>query len=698
MKLDTEIPISTTDIPALSPTLMGETPNRPTQQESGKPLPAGTLIGQYVIEEQIGRGGMGAVYRGRHTMLDRTVAIKVLPADLAADTEFIARFKREANALARLQHPNIVAVYDMGIQGDLYYFVMEFVEGVNLRSLLHHKQIKPEQALAIVPRLCEALEYAHEQGVVHRDIKPENIMLDKRGEPKIADFGLAKIVKGDRGRTLVTQTQTVMGTVDYMAPEQREATKTADHRSDIYSLGVVLYEMLTGDLPIGRFAVPSKKAQIDARLDGVVLRALEYEPELRFQHASELGKEVSRITHGDEGAGDAALNIGQCLNDALSVYRRHWLLLAGVSFVAGLMSMLSCGILGGAAQGGMILLALRALRRPDRRVEFSDLFGAFNRWFALLVVLMVYSLGSLLIVPGILWMFAVYFVIERRRGPVEALCNSWRLVRNVGLGSCFFLWMVMFLIMIGPQALPYMFSLQEIPIFGDAVVGSVGGGLQMFVAPLGILMIASGWNQLMRSKAAEKAEGPVSRKSVLVVAAILLLGFCGFVTLIGTVITLQVMPEIRRSLILPREAGAIAALRNVAVAQERFRADDADRNGERDYWTHDLAGLHDFNVDGNPIGMIDASLANADAAPSNVYDLTTARSREQRNGYWFRLIPDARPNGYMVVAYPDEYGTTGERTFILNEDGKIYSNDNGGRVVTAWPSESELVRDWKLQR
>ena len=283
-----------TNIPELSPSLMGE--DRPLRVEAGQTLPAGAKVGQYVIEKLIGRGGMGAVYKGKHPMLDREVAVKVLPPEFAADADFVTRFKREAMALAKLQHPNIVGVHDMGVQGELYYFVMEYVEGVDLRRLLRDRTLKPEQALAIVPKLCTALEYAHARGIVHRDIKPENIIIDTNGEPKIADFGLAKIVRGERGRTLITHTDVVMGTPDYMAPEQREVTKTADHRADIYSMGVVFYEMLTGELPVGRFDPPSKKVTIDVRLDEVVLRALENSPERRYQHARDMGDDVTRIT------------------------------------------------------------------------------------------------------------------------------------------------------------------------------------------------------------------------------------------------------------------------------------------------------------------------------------------------------------------------------------------------------------------
>src|SRR5439155_1048135 len=167
--------------------------------------------------------------------------------------------------------------------------------GLSLRQLLQQKKIEPEQALAIVPKICEALQFAHEQGVVHRDIKPENVLLDKQGRVKIADFGIAKIVGGDGGRTNLTGEEQVIGTPHYMAPEQVEKPQTVDHRADIYSLGVVFYEMLTGELPLGRFAPPSQKVQVDVRLDEVVLHALEKEPGRRYQHASQVKTAVENI-------------------------------------------------------------------------------------------------------------------------------------------------------------------------------------------------------------------------------------------------------------------------------------------------------------------------------------------------------------------------------------------------------------------
>jgi serine/threonine protein kinase len=254
------------------------------------------LFPQLEILELLGQGGMGAVYKARQRRLDRLVALKILPPEAGRDPAFAERFTREARALARLSYPYVVAVHDFGEVGGLFYFIMEFVDGVNLRHLMTAGQLSAPQTLAIVAQVCEALQYAHDEGVVHRDIKPENILLDKRGRVKIADFGLAKLLGSAPTDWRLTGTRQVMGTPNYMAPEQLEKPLAVDHRADIYSLGVVFYEMLTGELPLGRFALPSEKVPVDARLDGVVLRALEKEPERRYQQVSELSQDVATLT------------------------------------------------------------------------------------------------------------------------------------------------------------------------------------------------------------------------------------------------------------------------------------------------------------------------------------------------------------------------------------------------------------------
>ena len=250
---------------------------------------------QFEVLSLLGQGGMGVVWKARQRSLDRFVALKVLPAEVAAAPGFADRFQREARALARLDHPNIVHVYESGTSDGLFYLAMEFVDGTNLRQAMEAKAIRPREALAIVPQICDALQYAHDHGVVHRDVKPENVLLDRAGRVKVADFGIAKLMSAGGPEPNRTLTGQVMGTPHYMAPEQIEHPTEVDHRADIYSLGVVFYEMLTGELPLGRFAAPSRKVQVDVRLDEIVLRTLEKEREARYQRVAEVRTDVDAV-------------------------------------------------------------------------------------------------------------------------------------------------------------------------------------------------------------------------------------------------------------------------------------------------------------------------------------------------------------------------------------------------------------------
>jgi serine/threonine protein kinase len=218
------------------------------------------LLPAYQVEALIGRGGMGAVYRGVQASLNRPVAIKILPAELSSNPDFMARFQREAQTLAKLNHNGIVTVFDFGTTAEGHlYFVMECIDGTDLAHLLRAQRLEPDQALELTVQLCEALHYAHSQGVVHRDIKPANVLITRDGRAKLADFGLARPMSS--ARTQLTASQMIMGTPDYMAPEQWQGQ--ADHRADIYALGVMLYEMLTGTRPQGAFDLPSVKARVD---------------------------------------------------------------------------------------------------------------------------------------------------------------------------------------------------------------------------------------------------------------------------------------------------------------------------------------------------------------------------------------------------------------------------------------------------
>ncbi len=251
----------------------------------------------------LGRGGMGVVYKARQKSLDRLVALKILAPERERDPQFAERFAREAQALAKLSHPHIVTVHDFGQADGLFYLLMEYVDGVNLRQLLRARRLEPKEALAIVPPICDALQYAHDHAVVHRDIKPENLLLDKAGQVKIADFGIARMLGGSG----TPDEEQGVGTPHYMAPEQHTAPQVADHRADIYSLGVVLYEMLTGELPAAQLELPSRQVRIDVRLDEIVLRALDREPELRFQKAEQMKTAIETLTTaGQEMGADAA--------------------------------------------------------------------------------------------------------------------------------------------------------------------------------------------------------------------------------------------------------------------------------------------------------------------------------------------------------------------------------------------------------
>ena len=290
---------------------------------------------QLEILELIGQGGMGCVFKARQPQLNRLVALKILPAALSRDAAFAARFTREAQALAALSHTNIVTIFDFGHTGKgdghaapfgqgsdkdvaapgFFFLLMEYVDGVNLRQALKAGRFTPEQALAIVPPLCDALQFAHERGIVHRDIKPENLLLDKDGRIKVADFGIAKMLAADdraasqppdptspsasaAGKPPLPSSLTgdsAAGTPGYMAPEQKSTPQKVDRRADIYSMGVVFYEMLTGELPGENLQPPSRKVQIDVRLDEIVLRALEHKPELRYQTAAEMRTQVETI-------------------------------------------------------------------------------------------------------------------------------------------------------------------------------------------------------------------------------------------------------------------------------------------------------------------------------------------------------------------------------------------------------------------
>ncbi|MEU0600598.1 Stk1 family PASTA domain-containing Ser/Thr kinase [Streptomyces sp. NPDC006393] len=282
------------------------------------------LGGRYELGQVLGRGGMAEVYLAHDTRLGRTVAVKTLRADLARDPSFQARFRREAQSAASLNHPAIVAVYDTGedyIDGvSIPYIVMEYVDGSTLRELLHSgRKLLPERAMEMTVGILQGLEYAHRSGIVHRDIKPANVMLTRNGQVKVMDFGIARAM-GDSGMTM-TQTAAVIGTAQYLSPEQAKGEQV-DARSDLYSTGCLLYELLTvrppfvGDSPVAVAYQHVREEpqppsvfdpEITPEMDAIVLRALVKDPDYRYQSADEMRADIEACLDGQPVAATAAM-------------------------------------------------------------------------------------------------------------------------------------------------------------------------------------------------------------------------------------------------------------------------------------------------------------------------------------------------------------------------------------------------------
>ena len=314
----------------------------------------GNGISGYRFDSILGSGGMGTVYRATQMSLNRPVAIKLLPLHLAAgDPRFVARFHREAQVLASLSHPNIVQVFDRGEHQGRYFIVMELVEGdTTLRTLVQRGPVPPERVYRIVGALLRALDYAHGRGVVHRDIKPENILITPDGGIKVADFGLSRVLGEEQFLTRLTGTRLVPGAYEYMAPEQREGADRADPRADIYSSAVVLYELLTGKLPLGRFELPSRRlAGADARIDRVVERGLAQDPDRRYESASAMGRELEALEEGAAAVSGGPAVPGGCARkkrapQSPTVYDMRLDLLLTVLSVCGIaLSVVGIGLL-----------------------------------------------------------------------------------------------------------------------------------------------------------------------------------------------------------------------------------------------------------------------------------------------------------------------------------------------------------------
>lgn len=253
------------------------------------------LIPGIRIGEKIGRGGMGIVYLGEQETLGRQVAVKLLPPLSSSNQQLADRLRLEARAMARLDHEHVVRIHDAGNTNQgLLYIVMEFVDGRTLRQLIAEGCPEPKEALELAAQICDGLHYAHGEGIVHRDMKPSNVLLSRTGRAKIADFGLAKVA-GPLHVERLTRTHQLLGTPLYMAPEQTNAAKSVDHRADVYAVGIILHELLTGEMPGSDHPLPSRAAPIDSRLDAVVARALRENPEERWDSADELAGALRHI-------------------------------------------------------------------------------------------------------------------------------------------------------------------------------------------------------------------------------------------------------------------------------------------------------------------------------------------------------------------------------------------------------------------
>lgn len=257
------------------------------------PADLAPLFPGYEIQSLIATGGMGAVYCAVQKSLDRTVALKILPRELSRDAAFCAGFEAEAKAMARLNHPNLIGVYDFGEVNGMLYIIMEFVPGKSIYHSADGIAIDPGEVIRLVTGICHGLAHAHEHGIIHRDIKPSNVLLDLNAQPKIGDFGLARPFERK-----IEEGEEIFGTPHYTAPEVVDAPHSVDHRADIFSVGVLLHELLTGKLPANDPRPASVIARCDIRFDAIIKRATQPVPAARYSSADEIAKDLQAIAQG----------------------------------------------------------------------------------------------------------------------------------------------------------------------------------------------------------------------------------------------------------------------------------------------------------------------------------------------------------------------------------------------------------------
>lgn len=254
-------------------------------------------VGPYQILGIIGSGGMGTVYKGFQASLNRIVAIKILPPQFVRDPERVERFHREAQAVALLSHPNIVQIIDKGREGDLMYFVMEYIDGSSLDAVMAKRRMSLPESLRVLKEIAKGLQFAHANGIIHRDLKPRNVLISADlATIKLTDFGISRIESLSRASGTLTTAQSSLGTLFYFAPEQAEDPSSVDHRADVYSLGVIVYELLTGRVPVGKFKLPSElNTDVSSELDSVVLKCLAYDKTHRYASVQAFLNEIETL-------------------------------------------------------------------------------------------------------------------------------------------------------------------------------------------------------------------------------------------------------------------------------------------------------------------------------------------------------------------------------------------------------------------